>query len=533
MKQNLYNNHFLRLNLSLFLKLLILTLFTGINFVIAKPAVISGNVKGSKYDYMVAMYYKNYPDFIISNYTFDTVKINSDGGFKIEINLDHPIEFHLKNGQYWAASNAYIAPGMDLKLQIEYQQSRRTIDYEGSAAFYNKFLIDFTEKYYKDIEEFNIYHNSFTKPLNEFITYIDSRKKSQWDYYREYFKSMPADKDFDEYMKAEINWKWATDRVQYLFKQKQFNDKNKIPTPDPSYFSFLNELDLNNTKPYSNLRYPHFVNQYIYLLNQLKTEELLEAKMLPEPSVLFNNYLNIAADILKGESFDIAIGLQLMDLINSALTFLPESAAELRAYNRDDKILIEGYLSEFEKRVTFRDYYNNIKEKFDESLLITAGQMAPVITLPDFEGKMVSFSDFKGKMVFLDFWATWCAPCLNEMPKSIELQNKYKDKDVVFIYISIDSDLQKAKDYVKSQNIGGVHLFDSEGLKSDIARKYMIKTIPRYVLIDKDGKLITVNAPSPSQNIGYIIDEFLKLDKTAAPAEQIVSPETEKNNKSE
>ena len=127
-----------------------------------------------------------------------------------------------------------------------------------------------------------------------------------------------------------------------------------------------------------------------------------------------------------------------------------------------------------------------------------AGKPAKNFIYPDINGKEVSLSDFKGKVVVVDVWATWCGPCKGELPFLKKLEEEMHGKDVVFIGVSLDEakDKQKWIDFVKKENLKGVQLHASGW--SQIARDYEIKGIPRFMLFDKRGNIVTENAPRPS-----------------------------------
>ncbi|MEJ7660536.1 MAG: TlpA disulfide reductase family protein [Hymenobacter sp.] len=69
-------------------------------------------------------------------------------------------------------------------------------------------------------------------------------------------------------------------------------------------------------------------------------------------------------------------------------------------------------------------------------LALATGRPAPDFTLPDASGRPVALRSLRGKVVYLDFWATWCAPCLAEMPASRALRQRFAGRDVVFLYVS-------------------------------------------------------------------------------------------------
>lgn len=117
---------------------------------------------------------------------------------------------------------------------------------------------------------------------------------------------------------------------------------------------------------------------------------------------------------------------------------------------------------------------------------------------PDSAGKKRSLKDMKGKVVVIDVWATWCGPCKGELPSLKELEEEMKGKDVEFVSISVDEekDKDKWKQFVADQQLGGTQLFAAGW--SDIAKYYGINGIPRFMVFDKAGKIVDVDAPRPS-----------------------------------
>jgi thiol-disulfide isomerase/thioredoxin len=108
-------------------------------------------------------------------------------------------------------------------------------------------------------------------------------------------------------------------------------------------------------------------------------------------------------------------------------------------------------------------------------------------------------SKYEGKIILLDFWASWCVPCRVELPYSKNLSKSYLEKDIVFIYISID---KKKENWINASNDEQLEKNNSYLLldpdNSPFIKKYNLFSIPRYMLIGRDGKILNDNAPRSS-----------------------------------
>jgi len=111
------------------------------------------------------------------------------------------------------------------------------------------------------------------------------------------------------------------------------------------------------------------------------------------------------------------------------------------------------------------------------------GTAAPEFTLQDSDHK-VSLNDYRGKVVLLNFWATWCPPCIAEMPSLIELQKKMKDKDIVILGVSIDEDEAAYHKFLKNYGVNFVTVMDKERKTPTI---YGTFGWPETYIIDRQG----------------------------------------------
>jgi thiol-disulfide isomerase/thioredoxin len=114
----------------------------------------------------------------------------------------------------------------------------------------------------------------------------------------------------------------------------------------------------------------------------------------------------------------------------------------------------------------------------------------PNITLDSLKGGKVELKSFKGKVIFLNFWATWCGPCKEEMPSMEALQQQFKDKDFLFLTISVDYEGAKpVRDFIEKQRYTFPVLIDQKGETLDL---FDVKGIPTTFIIDKQATMIGI-----------------------------------------
>jgi thiol-disulfide isomerase/thioredoxin len=131
--------------------------------------------------------------------------------------------------------------------------------------------------------------------------------------------------------------------------------------------------------------------------------------------------------------------------------------------------------------------------------MLGTGQQAPDFDFTTIEGKKMKLSDLKGKVVYIDFWASWCGPCMQEVPHAQKLEEHFEGRDVVFLNISLDEKAEAWKSAIEKKQIKGLHTRQDGGWKAPVAVQYGIQGIPAYFLIDKDGRFITETTPRPSE----------------------------------
>ncbi len=220
-------------------------------------------------------------------------------------------------------------------------------------------------------------------------------------------------------------------------------------------------------------------------------------------------------DLMTNQSFDFR---QLFDSLDHIDIDLGELAL------RGKLVYLDQIVNNYSVEVAQKYYNRFVKENHDTVLVSSLSRKyrnlfdedinnSEDIELIDYSGKRLNFGNIlekhKGKIIYVDFWASWCAPCLAEMSASKKLREKYADKNIAFVYLAIND---KEDAWRKAIPVAGLNdvednYFILNNKTSKVLEELNIRSIPRYLIYNK-GKLIQQNAPRPSDK--QINNVFLK-----------------------
>jgi thiol-disulfide isomerase/thioredoxin len=180
----------------------------------------------------------------------------------------------------------------------------------------------------------------------------------------------------------------------------------------------------------------------------------------------------------------------------------------LSAGNEKNKDLYETLIDlakEFESTGIDSLTISKLTNKFNVLSSLEKGMKSPVFNnYENNNGERTSLSDLKGKYVYIDVWATWCGPCIREIPSLKVIEKKYEDKNIYFVSLSVDErnrpvyNYKRWKEMIVEKDLGGIQLFADNAFNSTFTKAYGIDSIPRFLLIDPDGNIVSGNAPRPS-----------------------------------
>ena len=173
----------------------------------------------------------------------------------------------------------------------------------------------------------------------------------------------------------------------------------------------------------------------------------------------------------------------------------------LNLYKNLDSALSLDAVKQSDKMVTY------FQRAYSDNLKTSIGSTSPTFSdYMDYNGGKKSLNSFLGKYVYIDVWATWCGPCIQQIPSLEKLMKEYKNKNIEFISISTDDQRRnggswdaaekKWRSFIKKRQMGGTQLWI--GKDNSFQQAYKINSIPRFILIDPKGNIVDANAPRPS-----------------------------------
>ena len=398
----------------------------------------------------------------------DTIQLSKKNDFRFQIDTKKPVYGYFRINK--KTITVFLSPGDSVEMYADVNRLDE-ISFSGIGAEENIFLMKLLAQRSKN--EIN-YEEWFSLEEKNFIQKSDSAYKAQLAYLEKLKKQFSKlNTNFINTEKARIFYVFAESRIAY--ERAQVYSASSNQKLSPSFYDFQKEINLNDSTMI-------FIPEYQIFLKTYLDKKLYEKG---------ENYETMN-DLIKAE-FNIILSEMKQQKIKNYL--LHSAFKDHLQFNGLDGV--NDLLLLYEKHNTNKknkEEINAIVKKWQQLL---PGEAAPEIVLPDVEGKMYSLKDFKGKYVFIDFWATWCYPCRREIPYLAKLFKEFASKNIVFMSISIDKEKEAWMQMLKKEKMPWLQLHSTPNAK--LLQDYQIYSIPRFVLIDKEGKIINAKAPAPSE----------------------------------
>lgn len=403
-----------------------------------------------------------------------TVKtpVDQNGVFYIQTQLTTSDIYTIEHGGQQI--RFFIQPGDHITLNTDSRSLIQSATFKGNHANENNYIVDL-EQLVRENEPQD-YVAFYSQKEGDFLAAVDNRLQLMVNDKQEYQKKNGTfDEVFSEILVAVHAYDAANLKLKYPDYYRYYNPDSVLVLSD-TYDSFLQNLDVDNDENLYIPTYKEFASLYLDFhanMDTLQKETPLTVRKFDSISSLFTE------PQIKSYLYHSLMKQTIDQSINEAAPLLEK----------------------YQKLQKNPEYLAEINETFSSWSHLMNGKPAPTFEYQTPQGKKISLNSFKGKLVYIDIWATWCGPCLRELPSLQALEDKYgKSNDIVFVSVSIDQDKSNWLAMVKNKNMGGVQLLADADWSSKIINDYRISGIPRFILVGKEGEIIDANAPRPSSS---------------------------------
>ncbi len=391
--------------------------------------------------------------------------LKKEGYFTTKLYLTEPVSGKLVYGGNKV--DVFLEPGDDLSIYFDGTKFMESLYFSGQGSNHNNFLKQLNKQFKK--EDKTIRRKVEYAKIGDFKKAVEEIYEAKKQLFAQISGQRPFSSKFYEYAKAEIDYWYAYELINYPWEHPIYKDQEAPMSVPKNYYNFMDRV---NSSAYGALPSKHYTN-FLYVFFDDKARE-------PENFGLTK--AEIASKYLSGEA------LEYMKAKELVLECQRGRAGEM------------GYeILSFLDQASYPVYKDVVKMVYNETKGLLIGKPAPEFNLVDAEGNEAKLSDFRGKVVYIDFWATWCQYCINDFPNARKLKEDYEGKDIVFLYVNMDESKKTWENFVKNVHIGGKQLYADGGMSSDIAKLYGAKRLPYCVIIDKDGNVAQSPAKRPSQ----------------------------------
>ncbi len=456
----------------------------------AVKTILSGHIKYGPKSTVTVQYYASPLDYIEQTHTNLESAIDQNGNFKVEMDIDKPVSINVMNGESWLFTNKFIGPGDSLSIEFDKDQLNVNGKGENGISGMFEFQYQFVNPRIAEMQG-----TLKTRTDIEFAKYWSDWVDSGLAFYNRYYKAHPASIAYIRAAEKAVKYEAAVNMVQFGWRGKNANDSI---FSNPAYRRYLDRFAFNDTNAL-------IVDHYIFMLQEIP-KYFVEPMGFKKPigagyyeKVRLQD--SVARVYFSGPVFDLALYTILYHEVQNVIRNKGNGIFDT-TYAKTERLVHElgGGFND-------KKYLSRIKEKLAATK--EADRSANDFTATDLNGKEVKLSDFRGKVVYVDFWATNCAPCVAEIPYMKKLQEAYKGKDIVFLMVSFDKSKELLGKFIQQREFTGLHVMLPRGFASDAALKYHISGIPRYLIVDRKGNLVSGDAPRPSGHPQGVIDGVL------------------------
>lgn len=448
---------------------------------------LSGDVKHAPDAAAVRItFYNNTIEY--TEVTAASTLLDSSGHFAFRIPWDAAKPASLTIADQY--TKLFLSPGDSLHFTVDYTRFDSTLHYSGKGAEANNYLAaDVLGNFGYAASTYMAYSDG-----NKYKLFVDSVERLSNALWKRYDKPGMS-QAFRDYMRPELQYRFVNPR--YMFQVGYNREKKEFYTKEvpPGYFDFLDAIDRNDQAAADNGTYALALDRYLSTLHDSKFNWNDSLPKEEQRKAWIRGNYNFRKGTFTGKVLD------------HQLTSFMKGRIE---QGQVPPAFLDSLVGDYRTTCRNPEYVAIIDRLLQVAKQVAPGQPAPDAALVDSAGLEVKLSSFRGKVVFIDFWATWCAPCRVSLPKSYALTEEYKGRtDVAFLFVNVNDTPERWRGYLRKEQPPGHNLFATEEQSNAIRKAFNFDGIPHYVLLDREGRFIDPNVMG-AEAAGPLIEEALK-----------------------
>ncbi|CAA6829372.1 MAG: Peroxiredoxin [uncultured Aureispira sp.] len=419
--------------------------------------------------------------------------LNSTKNFGIACRVEIPQLVTLRYGE--KSCQLFLEPNDSLHVEFNSQTFPEKIKFGQRAKDNNSLWQNYTKQFPKDLIIFNYrqyrkgmhyykIHQDLDKLMyktapTDFVQLLETERKQKESMYL-LFNEDPSKHltdEFKTFIQTEFNYDhW----LKLLTYGDVYQGRHRL---DTSFLSFLDSALILNDLSLGNENYRDFITAFVHYRCRYQSNT--------KESIYIQLY-NYSKYYLDGRT--------------KYFTMAQFLATALR---KENPVAILPIYEDFIKENPYYELDKIVLDPFQKANQFTAGTAAPNFALKNAQGETVQLSQLKGKVVYLDFWASWCRPCMQKIDALQALKARFKDKNVVFLHVSLDRSQENWIKTLDEKKFTGQQLF-FDPMRSQITTDYEVLSVPKFFLITKKGNFAFTPSSLDSKELELALLKLLQ-----------------------